>query len=75
MQEITEQLESGDFKLDKKSYRELKKDYLAFVITVVEIANGAAYLFNKSSPNNQRNWKAALELEQYRHVLEQDQEN
>ena len=74
MKEITEQIQSEDFKLEKKSYRELKKDYLAFVITVVDIVNGAAYLFNKSPPDNQRNWKAELELEQYRHVLEQEQD-
>ena len=52
-----------------ESYEELKRDYLALAVTVVDIAEGAAYLFDKESPAKRRNWKAELELEQYRHVL------
>lgn len=37
--------------------------------------DGAAYLFEKDLPSDRRNWKAELELEQYRHVLELEQEN
>ena len=75
MKEIAGQIQSGDFSLSEKSYQRLKEDYLALVITVVDIADGAAYLFGKETPSDRRNWKAELELEQYRRVLELEQEN
>lgn len=70
MKEIAGQIQSGDFSLSEESYQELKRDYLALVVTVVDIVDGAAYLFGKEAPRNRRNWKAEVELEQYRHVLE-----
>ncbi len=72
MQEIARQIQSGDFFLTDESYQELKRDYLALVLTVVDIVEGAAYLFSKEIPAVRRNWKAELELEQYRHVPEMD---
>lgn len=72
MKEIAGQIQSGDFSLSDEGYRELKNDYLALVLTVADIADGAAYLFGKESPAERRNWKAELELEQYRHVLEME---
>ena len=71
MKNIANQINSGNIQLNSDSYEELKTDFLALAITVAEIANGAAYLFNKSPPDNPRDWKAELELEQYRQVLEQ----
>lgn len=68
MGEIAGQLQSGDFALSDDSYQELKRDYLALAVTVVDIVNGAAYLFDKESPQTKRDRKA--ELEQYRHLLE-----
>ena len=73
MKEIAGQIQSGDFSLSKQSYQELREDYLALVITVVDIVDGAAYLFEKEPPSKRRNWKAELELEQYRQVLEFEQ--
>lgn len=75
MKEIAGQIQSGDFSLSEKSYQRLKEDYLALVITVVDIADGAAYLFEKETPSDRRNWKAELELGQHRRVLELEQEN
>lgn len=72
MREIAGQIQSGDFSLSVEGYQELKRDYLALVITVADIADGAAYLFDKEPPAERRNWKAELELEQYRHVLERE---
>lgn len=69
MREIAGQIQSGSFSLHDESYQELKRDYLALAVTVVDIVNGAAYLFEKENPKNQRDWKAELELEQYRNVL------
>ena len=74
MKNIANQINSGNIQLNSDSYEELKTDFLALAITVADIANGAAYLFNKSPPDNPRDWKAELELEQYRHVLEQEQD-
>ena len=74
MREIAGQIQSGDFSLSDKSYQELKRDYLAFTVTLVDIADGAAYLFGKKRPADRMNWKAELELEQYRHVLGLDGE-
>ena len=72
MREIADQIRSGDFSLSEQSFQELKEDYLAFAVTVVDIVDGAAYLFDKEPPSDRRNWKAELELEQFRHVLEMD---
>ena len=47
IKEIAEQIQSGNFSLSDESYRGLKEDYLAFAITMVDILNGAAYLFDK----------------------------
>lgn len=69
MREIAGQIQSGSFSLHDESYQELKRDYLALAVTVVDIVNGAAYLFEKENPKNQRDWKAELELEQYCNVL------
>lgn len=62
--------------MQDESYQELKRDYLALAVTVADIAEGAAYLFDKESPAKRRNCKAELELEQYRHIWgEEGQEN
>lgn len=74
MKEIAGQVQSGDFPLSEESFQELKRDYLALAITIVDIVDGTAYLFSKEPPSKRRNWKAELELEQYRHVLELDAE-
>ena len=75
MKEIAGQIQSGGFSLSEKSYQELKEDYLALVITVLDIVDGAAYLFQKEPPSARRNWKAELELEQLRHVLKQEEKS
>lgn len=72
MREIAGQIQSGSFSLSEKSFEELKRDYLALVMTIVEIVDGAAYLFSKEPPVMRKNWKA--ELEQYHRVLEVDTE-
>lgn len=70
MREIAGQLESDDFSLSGDSYQELRQDYLALVVTVVDIINGAAYLFDKTPDKDNQHWKADLELEQFRSALE-----
>lgn len=72
MKEIAGQIQSGDFSMSGESYQELRRDYLALVVTIVDIVDGAAYLFDREPPVERRNWKAELELEQYRRVLDID---
>ena len=74
IKEIAEQIQSGNFSLYDESYRGLKEDYLAFAITMVDILNGAAYLFDKKLDSDSRHWKGKVELEEYRHVLKLDAE-
>ena len=69
MKEIVRQLQSDDFSLSEDTYRKMKEDYLAMTITVVDIVNGAAYLFDKASDTDKQHWKSDLELEQFRNVL------
>ncbi|RKJ65186.1 hypothetical protein D7Y06_10555 [Roseburia sp. 1XD42-69] len=69
MREIARQLQSGDFSLSEDAYKEMKEDYLAMAVTVVDIVNGAAYLFDKSPDTDNQHWKADLELEKFRGIL------
>lgn len=69
MKEIARQLQSGGFPLSAEAYKDMKEDYLALVITAVDIVNGAAYLFNKIPDTDNQHWKTDLELEQFRNVL------
>lgn len=55
MKEIAGQIQSGDFSLSEESYQELKSDYLALVVTIVDIVDGAAYLFDKEASTKRRN--------------------
>lgn len=73
MKEVAEQIQSGGLVLSDESYQELKRDYLALAVTIVDIVNGAAYLFDKEMPKERMHWKSDFELEQYRHVLEMEQ--
>lgn len=70
MREIAGQLKSGDFSLSGDSYQELRRDYFALVVTVVDIINVAAYLFDKTQDRDNQHWKADLEWNQFRNALE-----
>ena len=61
--------------LSEESYQELKEDYLSLVITIVDIVDGAEYLFDKEMSSDRKNWKAELELEQYRSILQMEKES
>ena len=72
MKEITEQILSGDFFMSEESYKELKEDYLAFMITMVDILNGAAYLFDKKPDSDNRHWKEQQEIQEYCEAIRGD---
>ena len=73
LKEIVSQLETGGFFLSEAGYEDLKNDLLALCVTCVDILNGAAYLFGKTPEKDNQHWKADLELEQFRKVLEMEQ--
>lgn len=69
MQEIAGQMQTDGFFLSEESYQELKQDYLAFIMTVVDILNGAAYLFEKESATDQTDQRRKIKLEQCQNML------
>lgn len=69
MQEIAGQMQTDGFFLSEESYQELKQDYLAFIMTVVDILNGAAYLFEKESAADQTDQRRKIKLEQCQNML------
>ena len=73
MKEIVGQMQSGDFSMSEDTFENMKSEYLALVITVLDIINGAAYLFDrKGEYKDGHNWKAELELEQFRNILKSE---
>lgn len=72
MKEIAGQIQSGNFSLSDDSYRELKEDYLAFAITMIDILNGAAYLFDKKPECDSRHWKEEIQLGEYEEALKRN---
>lgn len=73
LKEIAGQIQSGNFTLSDIGYQEMKQDYLAFLLTLVDILNDVSYLFEKEPPSNRRNRKAELKLEQLKIALEYGQ--
>lgn len=69
MREIVSQVEAGDFSLSGEGYEELKYDLLTLSVTVVDILDGAAYLFDKKPLEDTKHWKREVELEQLGKIL------
>ena len=57
LEEIAGQLLAGKLALSKEEFSEMENEYLALIITVVEIINGAAYLFESDEKNKKGNTK------------------
>lgn len=72
MLDIAGMIMSGEFPLSEESFQDMKEKYLALAVTVVDIVNGAAYIFDKKAPDGEQKWKESLEVEQYRHALKLD---
>lgn len=70
MKEIVSQLQAGDFLLSEESYEEFRMDALALAVTLVDILDGAAYLFNKEPETVNDHWKE--ELEQMEEALKEE---
>ena len=69
---MADDLRSGEFYLSKGNYDELREDLLALTVTMIDIIDGAAYLFNKSPPERNINWKLELERKDLREALKNE---
>lgn len=69
LKEVVGQLQSGNFSLSRESYEEMKADFLATAITLVDILDGAAYLFDKERSNISRVEQKQKMLEDCRRAL------
>ena len=49
MTEVASSLSAGDFVMSEEGFDEMKKQYIATCLALVEILDGAAYLFDKGS--------------------------
>lgn len=72
MKEIAEQLQCNSFGLTEDGYQEFRGDCLALAVTVVDILNGAAYLFDKIPENDNQHWKADIRLDQLGRIIQED---
>ena len=73
MKDIACRIEAGDFSMSDNSYQEMKNEFLALSVTVVEILDGAAYLFGKEATGEFQHWKQELEMEQLKSCLSLDE--
>ena len=69
---MADDLRSGEFYISKGNYDELREDLLALTVTMIDIIDGAAYLFNKSPPERNINRKLELERKDLREALKND---
>ena len=57
MQDIAEQFKLGNIALNEESFCEMREEYLAIVLTVMDILKGALYLYGKEKPEVDLDWK------------------
>ena len=59
--DIARQISSGDIEFSEEIYYDIRDDVLATAITVLDILNGASYLFDKEKKPVEIDYKAELE--------------
>lgn len=52
MQEIASRLTVGDFPLSTETFHEMSKRYIAICLSIIDILDGAAYLFDKQKDDD-----------------------
>ena len=62
MKDVAGQMMSGNITLSNKSFQEMKEEYLALSVAVVDILNGASYLFGYGSSEGSPKWKAMKDV-------------
>ena len=63
MKDVAGQLMSGNITLSDKAFQEMKEEYLALSVAVVDILNGADYLFGYSTGKGSPKWKAMKDVD------------
>lgn len=61
LMEIAAQMERGNLTLSEDSFDEMRMDFLALIITAVDIMKGASYLFHVNCLQDETDWKDRLE--------------
>ena len=64
MKDVAGQLMSGNVTLSDKSFQEMKEEYLALAVAVVDILDGASYLFGYGTGEGSQNWKAMKDVDE-----------
>ena len=67
---IAGQLMSGNFRVRDDSYREFRSDLIALAVAVVDILDGAAYLYGKEGGYQNDRWKDTDQMNQYMDLLQ-----
>lgn len=71
MRDVAGQMMSGNITLSDNFFREMKEEYLAFAVALVDILDGAAYLFEKEPLEGSPKWKAMKDIEQLAEAIGQ----
>lgn len=64
MKDVAGQLMSGNVTLSDKSFQEMKEEYLALAITLVDLLDGASYLFGYGTAENSPKRKAMKDVDE-----------
>ena len=64
MRDVAGQMVSGNITLSEKSFQEMKEEYLALTVAVVDILDGAAYLFGYGTSEGSPKWKAMKDVDE-----------
>lgn len=59
--EVASQMEGGNLLLSGTSFEEMRTEFLALIITTLDIMKGAAYLFHINDTTEEIDWKRQLE--------------
>lgn len=65
--EVAAQMEGGNLLLSETSFEEMRTEFLALIITTLDIMKGAAYLFHINGPTEEIDWKRQLESRDFMH--------
>lgn len=74
MKDVAGQIMSGNITLSEESFQEMKEEYLALTLAVVDIVNGAAYLFEEDDSEKSLKWKEIKEIEQLKEALDRQRD-
>ncbi len=70
MQDIAGQIMSGNITISDKSFQQMKEEYLALAIAVVDILDGASYLFGYGKSEGSPKWKAKKDVDELAEALQ-----